>query len=507
MGRSNEAFAIIRVSSTKQASGTSPEAQREGLLTYAARCGLNVVRVWVIHESGKDSELRVKFHEMLEVSTKQDVPHLLFWQMDRIARNLTDYEVVEKRVRSAQNVLHIAAESRVLHQASAESEWTVQDLGALTSKSYSRDQRRRARESMRHKADSGWYPGRPKFLYRNEKSVGPDGQVRDRGGTIVLTDWGRVLGRRMLELRLQGMSLASIAERAIEEELVPVQHQTRFRGRAARVEHILKSRFYLGEFEWADKTFAGKHEALFTSEEWTALQRTFNGVPAPLRADQCAAPLAGLMKCGECGCAITFERKVKKSGREFRYLRCANGKKAHPSLVYVSEEEVFNGFASAIASIAINTNLAEEIGAVLSESQNAVKATRKRDSARFQAELADLERREDLLYDDRARGLLDDDGYRRQLARLRTMRSDAAKKVEAANADLDDEWLFTAQRTLELAKSAAELWVSRSGAEKRMLLEMMVSNPTLTGRKVAYELKKPFAVLAEIRRKGVGRAP
>jgi hypothetical protein len=175
----------------------------------------------------------------------------------------------------------------------------------------------------------------------------------------------------MLELRLQGMSLASIAERAIEEELVPVQHQARFRGpgRAARVERILKSRFYLGEFEWAEKTFAGKHEALFASDEWTALQRTFNGVPAPLRADHCTAPLAGLMKCGECGCAITFERKVKKSGREFRYLRCANGKKAHPSLVYVSEEDVFNGFSSAIASTAINTHLAEEIGAVLSEAR------------------------------------------------------------------------------------------------------------------------------------------
>ena len=76
-----------------------------------------------------------------------------------------------------------------------------------------------------------------------------------------------------------------------------------------------------------------------------------------------------------------------------------------------------------------------------------------------------------------------------------------------ANVELDDEWLFTARRTLELAKSAAELWISRSGAEKRVLLEMMLSNPTLTGRKVSYELKKPFAVLAEIRRKGVGRAP
>jgi len=92
------------------------------------------------------------------------------------------------------------------------------------------------------------------------------------------------------------MSLASIAERVTEEELVPVQYQARFRGpgRAARVEHILKSRFYLGEFEWAKKTFAGKHEALFTSEEWAAVQRTFNGVPAPVRADHCEAPLAGL---------------------------------------------------------------------------------------------------------------------------------------------------------------------------------------------------------------------
>ena len=84
---------------------------------------------------------------------------------------------------------------------------------------------------------------------------------------------------------------------------------------------------------------------------------------------------------------------------------------------------------------------------------------------------------------------------------------EAAKKVEAANEDLDDTWLVTAQRTLELAKTAKELWVSRSGAEKRALLDLLVSNPTLSGRKLTFELKKPFALVAEIRRNGVGRAP
>jgi site-specific DNA recombinase len=509
MGRSAKAFAIVRVSSAKQASGTSPEAQSDGIIEYAKTRGLDVVQVWVIHESGKDSEKRVKFHEMLAAASKRDVPHLLFWQMDRIGRNLTDHELLEKRVRSGQSVLHVAAESRVLHEGSPDSEWTVQDLGALTSKSYSRDQRRRARESMRHKADDGWYPGRPKFLYQNKKSVGPDGQVRDRGGTIVLTEWGTKLGHRMKELRLAGASLAVIAETVLEEELVPEYHRARFEGpgRVARVEHILKSRFYVGEFEWSGKVYPGKHEPLFSLREWEALQRTFNGVPAPLRADNSAAPLAGLLHCGECGCSITFERKTKKTGQEFRYLRCTNGKKMHPTLVYVPEKDVFNELSTAVEAVAIDVFFAEQITAILNEGTEAVKATRRKEAAQFQKELESLERREDQLYDDRSRGLLDDDGYRRQLARLRVQRAEAAKNVEGANEELDDAWLVTAQRALELAKTAKAMWLSQSGAGKRALLEKLLSNPTLTGRKVSFELKKPFALLAEMRRKGVGRAP
>ena len=95
-------------------------------------------------------------------------------------------------------------------------------------------------------------------------------------------DWGRVLGQHILELRMQGMSLA-VAE-----------------GCAPRAEQILKSRFYLGQFEWADKTFAGKHEALFTSEEWPALQQTLNGVPALLRAGRRAAFQGALARAADC---------------------------------------------------------------------------------------------------------------------------------------------------------------------------------------------------------------
>jgi len=509
-GDSMKAFSVLRVSSLKQADGTSLESQRDGILGYAKANGLEVVETFEIHESAKDSKERFKFHSMLRESSSRKIRHVIFWQNDRITRNNTDGELIEKRARSGENVFHIAGDRRVLHRGTPDSEWVMQDLGTVTAKSYVRDLRRRACESMRHKAECGWFPGRPKFLYKNEKIVGTDGQVRDRGGTIALTEWGARAGTRMKELRLAGTSLALIADKVLEEGLIPERYRQRFRGpgRAARVEHILKSRFYVGEFEWGGNVYPGKHQALFTLEEWLALQGTFGGVPAPLRADNNNAPLAGMLRCGECGCAITFEQKTKKkSGRQFRYLRCANGRGVHRSLTYVPESEVFAGFSAAIEAVAVDYEIAEQVAEILNEDAVAVKAARRKEAARFQAELASLEHREDQLYDELTRGVLDDEGYRRQLTRLRVQRAEAAKKVEAANQDLDDAWQETTRRTLELARTAKTVWDSRSGAEKRALLDVVVSNPTLTGRKVSFELKKPFAVLAEIRQKGVGRAP
>jgi hypothetical protein len=100
---------------------------------------------------------------------------------------------------------------------------------------------------------------------------------------------------------------------------------------------------------------------------------------------------------------------------------------------------------------------------------------------------------------------LDRGAYRRQLTRLRAQRAEAAENVEGINEDLNDAWRVSALRTLKLARTVKETWLSRSDAEKRAPLD--ISNPTLTGRKVSFELKKTFALLAEMRLSGVGRAP
>lgn len=118
--------------------------------------------------------------------------------------------------------------------------------------------------------------------YRNEKARGPDGQVRDRGGTLVLEPWGRSIIERMVELRLRGCSLKVIAERIANEGHGAKPKQLRgFRGsgRHKRVEQILKNPFYVGEFKWRGQLYQGAHEPVLTRKQWNDLQATFNGTP------------------------------------------------------------------------------------------------------------------------------------------------------------------------------------------------------------------------------------
>jgi hypothetical protein len=57
----------------------------------------------------------------------------------------------------------------------------------------------------------------------------------------------------------------------------------------------------------------------------------------------------------------------------------------------------------------------------------------------------------------------------------------------------------TVKSTIELAKNAKLLWNSRSPEERRLLLEMLLSNRKLDGVNVQYDLKKPFQILLEMK--------
>jgi site-specific DNA recombinase len=495
---SREAIGIVRCSTQKQGDGMSPDVQENGIAEYARRKSLNVATRRVF-ESGKDSAARPQYQDALvEARLKGNI---IFWVWDRTGRNLTDHEQLEREVRAGKFRVHIASENRIYDHNTPDTDWFAADVNKATHKQYSRDQRRRALEGGQAKADAGEYPAKPPLGYINAPRLGPDGQLIRRGSRIVKLGWCDRLFLRMLELRLSGASFKVVAATVASEGLgVPPDRLAPFArpAGATKAELLLKNPFYVGKFEWNHGTYEGTHEPVFSAAQWEALQATFNGPAAPLRIVKRDAALAGFLKCAQCGCSITYDPK-KRGERVYHYYRCANGKKQHQKLVYVSEADILDGFASAAEAIAIDTVIAEELARILNETHADVRAQRKRDSDRFRRELAALEPQEDQLMDLLVGGSIDDAAYKRKLQRIREQRADLAQKLEQASERLDDAHLETVRSTLELAKRAKLQWAERSAVEKRRFLELVLSNAQLDGGTVRYTLRKPFAILAEMR--------
>ena len=56
---------------------------------------------------------------------------------------------------------------------------------------------------------------------------------------------------------------------------------------------------------------------------------------------------------------------------------------------------------------------------------------------------------------------------------------------------------FTVSTTISLARRAKTLFESSEPAEKRVILNLLLQNPTLNGKKLEFTLKKPWDVVLE----------
>ena len=185
------------------------------------------------------------------------------------------------------------------------------------------------------------------------------------------------------------------------------------------------------------------------------------------------------------------------------YYRCADGKRVHVDggerQVNVREEDILDALGEAVERIAIDDFIAEAIAHALNVTHREAKAARSKAAETYRAELQALDQKENTLVDVLTSGNIDAETFSRQQRRVRAERDALFDKLREADAMIDDGYLVTAHRVLELAKSARTLWNGRSAQEKCELLEKLVCNPRLEGRTVRYDLQKSFAALAQMR--------
>ncbi len=488
------ALAILRVSSRRQTDGVSHDAQEKEIREYCGREGLELTRIARITESAKDSEKRKHYSAAIHSAIENKIRHVLFYMNDREARNLTDHETNEKLVRADLIEIHYVRDRKIFRKDSSDSDFFMRDVQVVTNKHYSRTLSTKVTDAMRAKAEMGWFPSnQPPVGYKTQPIEG-----KKRGTTIVIDPAGAKQVLREFQLKAEGYSLPEIRRQVLAEKLVPAKRIPYYR--KTTIHRRLKNRFYVGFINWQGEEYPGKHELFILRDLWLRVQATFGegrrGRRKPPAAEH-GIFAGGWLTCAECGCQVVYEakRKVYRNGtsQHFHLYHCTNGRKVHESLkgLFAREEDLWAQAANVVGSLSVSVEKAALIAAALNKSAESSAALARKNAEKLRTEINSLEVKEDSAYDHFARGILDEETYRRQVRRIRDARIELTERLAKVASD-SGRPLETAKSILELAKQARSLWESRTPWERREFLERVLSNPRLSGVRLEFDWKKPF---------------
>jgi hypothetical protein len=505
--KNNKAVGILRKSSKRQDGNSSFDIQAKEIRAYCASEGLELVGdLEELTESAMDSDFRKKYDKVIKTAMALGILHHVYYMPDREARNLTDNESNEKRIRSGQIVLHYARDKKVLDKDSPESEFFVRDINAAAAKQFSRNLSVKVRDAMKQKAEEGWFPANHVPLGYIHRRMRDENGKEVKGRTKIEVDPSSAnvrLVQREFELRAQGMGYEEIRRTILAEGLlIGTKIKTYY---MSAIERRLSNKFYRGYFDWDGVEYHGKHPQVIPIHIVEIVQagkskRGWNKRPRGVFA-------GGWVRCADpnCGCALVYDGKTKKlksTGKEVKYdyYRCTNSKKVHTEKrgKNMSEAEIFEQFKPAIKSFSIDEDLAEQIKAAMDEITAKHRLANKQKFDDYSNVLETLDQEQDEAYADLKKGIIEDSHYQRIVAKVKENRRYYTMLIAKCSDTIIDSHSRTIKKIIELSTNAESLWNSRSAVEKVEFLKRVVSNPVLDGPTIRYDLQKPFEVIAQM---------
>lgn len=513
-----DAIILSRISDQKQDDGYSLDAQERFGVEYCQKKGFNVLEKFRFVETGSKVGKRHKFDSMMEFIKNQigkqksdRAIHLIVEKPDRLTRNFTNREQLQLFVMTGKLEIHYYKDRRVVDKNCSPADVFTDDMMTSVSKYIALNIAREVKKGLLEKCRNGWYPAHPPigYKYTRDGAVGKHGRKEAR---IIIDPEMKPIVYRIFELRsVQKKSYEAVGN-TIRDEFKSLGKRL-YKFNKSSIEKILLHPFYGGSFEWNGEVYQGKHE-LFIPPSWVEIaqgkMRGKPNKPMPL------GPLSHLIKCAvpECGCQIIYDPKTKINRRagtskEYHYYHCTDGKGVHKRLglrqVNVSESLLWGQLEKAVQGFSITKSMAEEIAEKISELNREEAEKSKQQYFETKAKLELLIQKNDQLYEDFTKGLIDEEDFKR-------LKNKTREHIQVLKAKLENDYKKVQELvrerlefTLELAKDAELNWKMSTPSDRIVMLRHVLSNFSLEGLNVRYDFKKPFAILSEIKIKGVSK--
>lgn len=480
-------FAYCRKSSESEDRQVMSIASQEAELVkrFGSDGDISIIRTYTEAKSAKVPH-RPVFDEMLACIEAGEAEGIVAWAPDRLARNSVD----------GGRIIYMLDQGRMIDlkfatytfENNTQGKFMLQ-IAFAQSKHYSDNLSDVVRRGNRTKVEAGWWPNKA-----------PIGYLNDPATRTVIPDPVRFpLVRRIFDLALQGTRPSQLALMARDDLcLRTVQHQ-RSGGKPVSLSAIytmLRNPFYAGVIVWAGETHAGKHLPMISVDEFDRVAAHIKQ-PGRERPKTYSFPYTGMIRCGACGLGITAEHKTNRQGRRYIYYHCTQRR------IGVRCRE------PAIQAPGLERQIAEFLGTLTTAPEierlvlDVLKEGRQEDAAftaaKRAATLALIDQKKVELAELttlRVRSLIEDAEFVSTRAQMERERLELEGTL--ARIDQPVEMFEPFEELFFLKKYAAKWLLDASDDEKRKLLKIVCSNPTLKAKKLSIQAAKPLVAVAKM---------
>ena len=456
----------------------SIESQLAELREFAAKEKLEIVASLCEAKTAKEPG-RTKFAEMLSLIKKDKADGILSWHPDRLARNAVD----------GGKIIHLI-DKGIIKSLKFPTFWfepTPQGLFMLQiafgqSKYYVDNLRENVTRGMRQKIRNGVWPlWAPLGYLNNPITRGID--VDEKKASLVKKMF-RVYssGNHTLKEMSEWCKRAGLKSN-LDNGISPGQVQT-----------TLQNIFYIGLMKYKGEVFEGKHKPLISKKLFDKVQEVLKERGKPQKIKHNFAFL-GLMKC-PCSAAITAEKKIKKSGREYIYYRCT--KKKGPCLEkhFLREEDLIKQIKTYLQKVSLSSQDTKRVLAELEKDELKAKEETKILVQNLKKEIAEIETKLEKLLDVYLTEVISTEEYTSRKQKILTQKLELQERIK----DFEQKglsWLEPAREFVLKLNYAEKLRNSDNFPEMKTFLKNIGSNHILHNQKLIFSFKFPFNLAAE----------
>jgi len=464
-------FAYIRVSTARQGEhGVSLAEQREAIQRYAQRNEL-LIADWFEERQTAAKRGRPVFARMLKLLVAGRATGLIIHKIDRSTRNLKDWADLGELIDHGIEV-HLAHESLDLRSRGGR---LTADIQAVVAADYIRNLREETRKGFYGRLKQGLYPRPAPLGYRD---VGP-GQPKEPDPVRA------PLIRTMFELYASGRYTL----RALSAELF----QRGLRSKSGRrvclklVAEMLANPFYIGLCHIArtGQTFEGRHPPLISKPVFDQARAVATGRTVR-RVQVHDFQFRLLLRCARCRRHLIGERQ-----KAHVYYRCHNPECRGVSIRETAADQEVRRVLSLLTFSDEQRSQIRRIMRALEAEEPRRRADR---SQHLRLRAQQIETRRQRLTDAFLDATIDQDTFEQRKTALLMERRSVSDELEQLGNDREEGQRAT--HMLELAERASLLYEQALPAEKRELLQIVMSNRDVDGHTPIFTLASPFDDIA-----------